>query len=258
MSKNQSNRNRIAIGASGILGDRVLEYLALRTDIEIVGVDTKTDREGQTDCLETIKRLSLPLASYNEIVALKPNIFLSISYLRKIKNDLLDSCLCVNLHNAKLPEYRGRNMFAHAIQNEEEFYYCTLHLMTDGFDEGDIIAERKEEIKFDDTSKTLYDRIQDLAYEMFIQEFNSILDGTFKTRPQVGTPHYFSKELNKEVSLKLNPLQFYNRVRSLDFPPYSPAYIIICGCKEELRLSDIHYNKIDKAVYVPRLLFGFK
>jgi len=75
---------KVAIGCLGILGELILHYLAYRKDVEIVGVDSITDRKGHINCKATAEKLNLPIKSYAEIVELKPDIFISISYLRKL------------------------------------------------------------------------------------------------------------------------------------------------------------------------------
>ena len=97
---------RIALGVSGKLGEWVLDYLS-RQDVCIVGVDTLTDQDGQTNCKEVIKSLNLPQLNCNQIVKEQPDLFISIGYVRKIGKDLLDQCLCGNLHAGKRPEYIG-------------------------------------------------------------------------------------------------------------------------------------------------------
>lgn len=230
---------RIALGVTKISGAWILQYLSTRPDVKIVGVDSMTDRPGQIDCGDEIEWLKLPRKTYKEIVELKPDIFINISYPKVIKRDLLDICPCVNLHMGKLPEYRGRNVFAHAIQNREHFYTVTLHLMSEGLDEGDIIAERTLPIYITDTSKTLHDRAEIVSYQMFVEELQGLLDGTFKTRPQVGQPNYFGKTLRKEIDFRENDLDIYNKIRSLDFPPYEPAYFRRGKEKVCLRINDV-------------------
>ncbi len=52
----------------------------------------------------------------------------------------------MNLHNGKLPEYRGLHALSWMIQNGENTGYLTLHRVEQGIDSGPIIAEFKFEI----------------------------------------------------------------------------------------------------------------
>jgi methionyl-tRNA formyltransferase len=219
--KNIKTRKRIALGVLGELGNDILKFLS-KCDVEIIGVDTLKDRKGQVSCEETIRKLKLPRKNYQEMVELNPDIFISISYLKMVGSELLDKCLCVNLHVAKLPEYRGRNPYTMAIQNGEKEYYTTLIKMDEGLDTGDIISERKSPIYFGDTAKSLFERMQYLSFKMFVEEFSSLIDGSFKTKKQRGKGREYKKNLDKNIKTS-NPLKIYNKIRSLDFPPYEPA-----------------------------------
>lgn len=235
---------KIAIGCMGELGSMILECLSKRKKIQIVGVDTMTDREGQIDCAKTIKKLGLPRKNYKEIVLAEPDIFISISYLKKVGKELLEKCLCVNLHVAKLPEYKGRSVYTHAILNGEKEYYTTLHLMAEEIDAGDIIAEWSSRIKDNDTAKTLYDRMQKVSFGMFKSELPKLLKGTFKTKKQAGVSHFYTKELDKEINMfKMKNKDIYDKIRALDFPPYEPAFYWHYGKKVHLRLEDIRYHR---------------
>lgn len=241
---------RVALGVTKASGAWILKYLSEYPDVEIVGVDSMTDRPGQIDCGDEIEWLKLPRKTYKEIVELKPDIFINISYPRIIRKDLLDICPCVNLHMGKLPEYRGRNVFAHAIQNREVDYTVTLHLMSEGTDEGDIIAERTLPIYITDTSKTLHDRAEIVSYEMFTDELPKLLNSSYITRKQTGKVGYYGKILNKEIDFTESDLDIYNKIRSLDFPPYEPAYYRYGKEKINLRISDVCFAN-DKLVIRP-------
>jgi len=203
-----------------------------------VAVHAVEDRRGKNDAEETAKRYGLNITDYDGLVKAELDVFLSIYYLKKIKKDLLTDTLCVNLHSAKLPEYRGRNTFTHAIQNGEFTYTMTLHLMTEEFDDGDIIEERTFPIEFDDTCWTLYKKAQEVAFQMFKDTLPNILDGTFKTKKQEGKASYHDKTLDKELLMSMTPYEFYNKIRSLDFPPYEPAYLMVGGRKIHLKIVD--------------------
>ena len=220
---------RVALGVTKQSGKWILNYLATHPGVKIVAVDSAIDRPGQIDCSDEIKWLKLPHISHLEMAVLKPYLFINISYPKIIKKELLDSCTCINLHMGKLPEYRGRNTFAHAIQNGDKEFTVTLHLMTEGIDEGDIIAERVMPIYSIDTSKSLHDRAELVSYNMFIEELPKILSGKFETRPQIGIARYYGKEIDKEIDMNNSAISIYNKIRSLDFPPYEPAYYVEDG-----------------------------
>ncbi len=62
----------------------------------------------------------------------------------------------LNIHNAHLPDYRGCQPMYWLLKNKEKFTSVTLHKMTKGIDEGDIIFEMpiKLDLKKDVTFNT--------------------------------------------------------------------------------------------------------
>ena len=61
-----------------------------------------------------------------------------------------------NLHNGKLPEYKGYNSVSHSILNNETYFYSTIHWMDEKVDSGDIIIEGKTPILNLDTAYGIY------------------------------------------------------------------------------------------------------
>lgn len=228
---------RVAIGGLGNLAGEILVFLKSQ-NIKIVGVDSICDRKAHVDLRSIARILKLPVKSYEEIVALKPDIFLSLSYLKIIGKELLDNSLCINLHAGKLPKYCGRNPITHSIQNGEKYHTTTLHIMVEKVDAGDIIAERTIPISFLDTAKTLYDKVYRESIQMFKDEFPNILSGKFKTKKQSGERHLYLKDLDKRVDISGDRLKTYNKIRSLDFPPYEPAYYMEGGKKINITTED--------------------
>lgn len=51
--------------------------------------------------------------------------------------------VCLNIHPGPLPDYRGVDPVHFALKAGEEEVGVTLHLMTEGIDEGDILAQRR-------------------------------------------------------------------------------------------------------------------
>lgn len=242
--------NTIGLGLLGNIGKLVLDYLYTRDDIAIVGAMAMTDMEGQYDPTPDIIKYKIPVVSYEEMVKLTPDYYFNISYPKIIKKDLLESSTCINLHMAKLPEYRGRNVFTHIIQNGDNIAGTTLLYMTDQIDKGDIISERQLPVSFYDTAKDLHDRVEILSATMFEEEFPKILGGQIISRSQIGEGRIYKRDLNKELDLNEDPYKIYNKIRSLDFPPYEPAYFIRDGQKVHVRMQDVEYNIVNNKIKI--------
>lgn len=66
----------------------------------------------------------------------------------------------INIHPSLLPKYGGKGMYGihvheAVIENKEKESGCTVHYVTDTIDGGDIIMQRKVDVKEDDTPEIL-------------------------------------------------------------------------------------------------------
>jgi methionyl-tRNA formyltransferase len=139
----------------------------------------------------------------------------------------------VNLHPAPLPFYRGCNSYAHAIINGDRQYGVSLHYVDEGIDTGPIIARDWLAIEPADTGRSLYDRAQAVAANMFHRELDRISywAGWGGAVPDVlaqdGTmARYYrrdSLDALRDLAGVAEPDRSRRR-RALDFPPFPPAY----------------------------------
>jgi formyltetrahydrofolate-dependent phosphoribosylglycinamide formyltransferase len=65
----------------------------------------------------------------------------------------------VNIHPSLLPLYPGLDTHARAIAARDAEAGCTVHLVTEGVDEGPILAQARVPINADDTPGTLAQRV---------------------------------------------------------------------------------------------------
>lgn len=96
----------------------------------------------------------------------------------------------LNLHPAYLPYNKGWHTPSWAILDGTP-YGATLHFMSDALDEGDIIHQKKIEVKPDDTANSLYKRVLALEEEVFYEAFDDLLSlvPTRKKQCSKGTSH---------------------------------------------------------------------
>ncbi len=78
----------------------------------------------------------------------------------------------VNIHPALLPKYGGKgfygmNVHRAVIENNESESGCTVHLVTEEYDEGPILAQTKVPVKDSDDASTLANRILQEEHKLF-------------------------------------------------------------------------------------------
>ena len=134
-----------------------------------------------------------------QLIDISPDLILSIYYRKILPKALIDlpRLGCINIHPSALPFYRGPVPTAWAIENGEEEFGITLHLMDLGIDTGDILAQEIYGIGEDETGYELYTRAMDLGYQMFRKNFDNIINETTIPVPQVGIGSYYGKKTGR-------------------------------------------------------------
>ena len=93
------------------------------------------------------------------------------SFNYKIPRILLNSVKdgFINVHPSMLPKYRGGNPYSRVIMNGETETGVTIHFMDEGFDTGDIIAQKAYHIHSKATMGTLFNELNVLGIELLLQ-----------------------------------------------------------------------------------------
>ena len=73
----------------------------------------------------------------------------------------------VNIHPSLLPKYPGIDTHARALEAGEKEHGCTVHLVVEEVDSGEILGQAKMPIEPDDTPETLAARILTLEHDLY-------------------------------------------------------------------------------------------
>ena len=167
----------------------------------------------------------------------KPNYLLSIQYPWILPRKILEhvNSKVLNLHNAKLPNYRGHNTISHEILNEEKVHTTSLHWVAEDVDRGSIVMESHIKISPDDTASSLHKRSISSAVAL-IKEFFYKLHSTDNLpagKLITGDGVYYSKNIEKIKRIPDNSSvsDIYRYSRAFHYPPYEPAFFIHEGKK---------------------------
>ena len=90
-------------------------------------------------------------------------------YMRLVGPDLLNAYegKILNIHPSLLPKYKGKNAIGQAFNSGDKETGSTVHYVDSGMDTGEIIEQRKCDIKPDDTKEVLEERVKQLEYELY-------------------------------------------------------------------------------------------
>lgn len=75
----------------------------------------------------------------------------------------------LNIHPSLLPLYPGLNTHARAIEAGDAEAGCTVHVVTEGVDEGPVLGQARVPIRPDDTPETLAERVKAAEHTLYPQ-----------------------------------------------------------------------------------------
>lgn len=167
----------------------------------------------------------------NLIYKVRPDYILSIQYPWILPKEILlaVSGRVLNMHNARLPDYRGYNTISHEILNNERMHTSTLHWVSEEVDMGKIVKTRNLEIQSEDTAYSLWSRSIDSSLCLLDDWFKELSQGSgFPCGEAIKTGgRYYSKNINnyKRIpeSASLDIIDKW--ARAFWFPPNEPAYL---------------------------------
>lgn len=118
------------------------------------------------------------------LASTKPDLLVLAGYLKPIPSVIVDAYpnRIVNIHPALLPKFGGRGMYGRHVHEAviaagETESGCTVHLVTEHYDEGPILAQARVPVLPDDTAETLSVRVLAQEHILFPFILQQILHG---------------------------------------------------------------------------------
>jgi len=185
----------------------------------------------------------IPNAERNEaeilgaVESLGLNLLLSVQHPWVLSEQVLRAVggRAFNLHNAKLPEYKGHNSISHAILNGDSSYTTTIHWMSPRVDMGDIAYEETFPIRGDDTAWSLYGRSVGAAAKNFQKLLDALAARSDVPRRGITSEGRFYRRAEiqalKEIGSPGDAAEVDRKARAFYFPPFEPAYFVLGGKK---------------------------
>jgi len=243
----------VFIGTADI-GVPTLQCL-LKSEHELVGVVTQPDKPvGRAQLVEAppIKKalmsgapgghaLPFPIlqparikdqSAIAEIRALTPDVIVVMAYGQILPRDVLEipRLACLNLHASLLPRWRGAAPIQAAITAGDCETGITVMYMDEGLDTGDILLQRKIEIRADDTGGSLHDRLAQIAPDALCESLQMLDTGFAPRIPQDNTVATYAPKLkreNGEIDWSKSAEVIQRKVRA--FNPWPGAFMKIDG-----------------------------
>ena len=169
-----------------------------------------------------------------------------IEHVKGLNIDLIVSCIfpqilkaailrtprlaAINCHPSLLPRYAGPQPEFWMLKNGESVAGITVHMMTEGIDAGDIIAQCKLLVGENENIGQLVQRQHHAAARLLTETVNAMAQGTIERKPQnMAERTYFGKRKAADTMVDWNgsARQILNLLRALQ--PYEPATTFLNG-----------------------------
>jgi phosphoribosylglycinamide formyltransferase-1 len=119
---------------------------------------------------------------FNELKKIKPKLIILEGFLKKITQLYINffKNKIINIHPSLLPKYGGVGMYGlnihkKVIENEESETGISIHYVSEEYDSGKIIFQKKIKVDKYDTPEKLEKKIHKLEYEYFPRVIESLL-----------------------------------------------------------------------------------
>ena len=157
-----------------------------------------------------------------------PDLIISVSYRYKIPSNVLKKCKYqgFNLHPSLLPHYKGCNSVMRSMINNEKYTGFTYHYLTNEFDKGNIIFQKKIKILDYELLCQLYYRVMFESLKKLNFAINySLSRKKGSKQKEVTINNYFSRKLpfNGNIDNKWDEETIKRFIKSLIFPPLKSA-----------------------------------
>lgn len=209
--------------ANGALGARTARHLAALGDLEAVVVHPARRQRAMEDLVIDVPVWTWPVDAAT-FEAVEPEAILSVLFGYVVPPELLrvPSIGTYNLHPGFLPWNRGAAPNAWPLVDGSPAG-VTLHVMDETIDTGPIVAQRRTEVRFDDTAATLYERLLGEAFELLRETWPSITSIVPTPQSPGGSYHRLS-DLDS-LGLREEDLPVLDRLRARTFPPHGAGLV---------------------------------
>ncbi|PJG86238.1 methionyl-tRNA formyltransferase [Conservatibacter flavescens] len=146
-----------------------------------------------------------PLEAQQTLADLQADIMVVVAYGLILPKAVLEAPRlgCLNVHGSILPRWRGAAPIQRAIWAGDQQTGVTIMQMDEGLDTGDMLHKVYCDIRSDETSLSLYNKLAQLAPPALLDVLNGLEKGQFHAEPQNENESNYAEKLSKDEA-KLN------------------------------------------------------
>lgn len=113
-----------------------------------------------------------------------PDLICLAGYMRLLSGDFIrpHTGRILNIHPSLLPLFPGLQTHQRAIDAGMKVAGCTVHFVTEGMDEGPVIAQSVVPVLIDDTAETLAARVLTVEHQTYVAALKLVASGSVSMR----------------------------------------------------------------------------
>lgn len=179
----------------------------------------------------------------DEIKGLNPDFIFVIGWSQLIDKEIINASKkgTIGFHTSKLSKDRGRSTIAWQISEGYTETALTMFYISEGIDNGDIIAQENIKIEQDDYVKDILFKINQSTYNLLKTYFPLLLNGKAPRIKQDETQASYRRLRTDNDSLinwNSNTDRIYNLIRAVSFP-YPKAWTLYKGKKTKINYANM-------------------
>ena len=179
----------------------------------------------------------------NEIKELNPDFIFVVGWSQLINKEIINASKkgTIGFHTSKLPKDRGRSTIAWQISEGYTETALTMFYISEGIDNGDIIAQENIKIEQNDYVKDILSKINQSTYNLLKTYFPLLLSGKAPRIKQDETQASYRRLRTDNDSLinwNSNTDKIYNLIRAVSFP-YPKAWTLYNGGKIKINYASM-------------------
>ena len=138
------------------------------------------------DHREHASRDQFDLALLDCIESHTPDYIILAGFMRILGSALIQAnpFKMLNIHPSLLPEYKGMNTHARALQNRESEHGVSIHIVTAELDDGPVIMRGRYPVEPMDSVTDLQNKGHRLEHQMYPQVLQWLADGSLRINSQ--------------------------------------------------------------------------
>ena len=220
----------ICVAGKNNIAVAVLEYLIKNCrDRYELGIVCNKNESGQNTWQKSLRfyarKNGISEYKLEEIYEIQNLIFISLEFDSIIRPERFTDARLYNIHFSLLPQYKGMYTSAIPILNDEEYVGVTFHKIDRGIDTGDIIAQKKFELKEIYTSRDLYAQYISNGTQLVLEHIEAVIENHVYAVPQSrSNSSYYSKAYIDYTDLKIDLRQtadmIKRQIRAFSFREY--------------------------------------